>query len=163
MRDTPIGSTCRLYGSGTLLPWCPILKLTRVKHLLTRVFSLYLEKSRFTSTRRDIHKPKQSSALTVEKGSAVGRLGESLITGISVDFLNWKYSFLLLLFSYPDAVSDQIWSRFNRIFGSRSERPNCPPKGKIGKIKCFEDLQSQTLLLVLWIFWKSEKCITFHV
>jgi len=30
----------------------------------------------------DILEPKQSSALTVVKGSAVGKLGESLITGI---------------------------------------------------------------------------------
>jgi hypothetical protein len=34
----------------------------------------------------DIHKPKPSSALTVEKGSAVGKLGESLITGIVEHF-----------------------------------------------------------------------------
>ena len=70
----------------------------------------------------DIHKPKQSSALTVEKGSAVGKLGESLITGTRYTVLmhlffteNTLSSYCL--FSNPDPVTDQILSRINEICG----------------------------------------------
>jgi hypothetical protein len=53
-----------------------------LKHLLIIVFYYILEKSMCIFTWMDILEPKQSSALTVEKGSAVDKLGESLITGI---------------------------------------------------------------------------------
>jgi hypothetical protein len=52
-----------------------------------------------------MHKPKQSSALTVEKDSAVGRLGESLTTGIIVHIFTENtlsfFSFFLIPILFP--------------------------------------------------------------
>jgi hypothetical protein len=79
-----------------------------LKHLLILVFYYILEKSMCTFTWMDILEPKQSSVLTVEKGSAVGKLGESLITGIRyllMYLFYWKYSFSYYYFSNSDPVA----------------------------------------------------------
>jgi hypothetical protein len=73
--------------TNTLCVWSNKLYLhmyhdeSGLKHLLILVFYYILEKSMCTFTWMDIPEPKQSSALTVEKGSAVVKLGESLTTG----------------------------------------------------------------------------------